>query len=365
MDVDGLKTVEETDLRSLALNVDFTIDEFSPFSNFTALNPPEESLLVDRYYGQVYHKRHLSPAAVYGRTADLPNFSGDDLANNGFLRVPFRRIPRRLIRSRRELDILLKSIRSADPSLKLLLRGQTHEYFVKRSPEVSQWLYGEDKVLEPSIVTSASRRSPVLEDVLPEWGTLLKIFTQLHDATRNHVSGPNGFNSSFGFPLFAIALAQHYGLPTSGLDLTTDINAALFFALMQYKKSNISADATYVRADHKSPPVIYVLSVSERQQFSYDQFRPEGFPIGRPQAQSAFFMHVGWGHSINACARRVFLALYLDPEADWGPLPSVEDMFPSHDRDVFAEFLKLQYSKGLLPSDLKKAFDSGFYVIRP
>ena len=36
--------------------------------------------------------------------------------------------------------------------------------------------------------------------------------------------------------LHAISLAQHYGLPTMGLDVTTELNVALFFALHQSQR---------------------------------------------------------------------------------------------------------------------------------
>ena len=207
---DGFLAVAEEDLLESAGNAEFTVDEFSPFAEPRLIVPTGGGLIVDRYYGQAYHAMELTPAAIYGRTAVHPSYSGDELANHGFLRVPFRRIPRRVVRSRAELEAILGGIRSADSSLRILLRGQTREYLIHREAETAQWLYGEESVLEPSLQASAARRNPPLEAVLPEWCLLLQFF--LHaEAERGNGPDPHEFVRQFGFPLFALALAQHYG----------------------------------------------------------------------------------------------------------------------------------------------------------
>ena len=325
----GFLPINADELSDLALkNAEFTVDEFSPFADPHALVwNPDESLIIDRHYGQAYHSMDIRPAAIYGRSADLPAYSGDQLANHGFLRVPFRRIPRRVVRNRGEIEKLLGAIESADDNLRIRLRGQTQEYLIRRSPDASQLLYGEDSVLEPSLQTSASRRKPALEEVIPEWCALLKLF--LRDrAHRLGVSGYDQFTTSVEFPLFALALAQHYGLPTSGLDVTDSLDVALFFALMKFEKPTDSYEASYSRrSTFEQLPVLYVLSPSQQQQFDYEGYRAEGFPYGRPDAQSARFMHVGWGYSENACARRIFLALYLEPSGDLDQFPRPPNSF--------------------------------------
>ena len=40
---------------------------------------------------------------------------------------------------------------------------------------------------------------------------------------------------NFNLSELAISLAQHYGLPSVGLDATTDIDVALFFALHEFR----------------------------------------------------------------------------------------------------------------------------------
>jgi hypothetical protein len=357
---DGFAPIQSDQLCDLALNVNFTVNEFSPFVDRQTLVPRGEGLIVDQYYGHAYHPMEIRPAAIYGRTTDLPDYSGDHLANDGFLRVPFRRIPRVIVRSRAEIEELLASFRSADDNLQMLFRGQTREHLIRRSPQTTQWLYGEVAVREPSLTTSGSRRKPALEDVLPEWATLLKIFVA--DAIGPSPLKYTEFITSHGLPLFALSLAQHYGLPTFGLDMTDRIEVALFFALMDKKPSG-AYHATYFRlTEFSEMPVVYILFPAKQQQFAYEACRPERFPSGRPDAQSARFMHVGWGFADNACATRIFLALYLDPAGDFEPIPLPVKLFPPSEFDRFADFL--QRIIGIpLPDKLARVLAEGFYAV--
>jgi hypothetical protein len=359
---DGFHVIEKNQISDLSHNINFTIDEFSPFVDRNALVQCGNNLIIDRYYGQCYHELELRPAGIYGRTMDLPIYSGDHLANNGFLRVPFRRIPRRIVHSRTELEIILESISSADDNLQLLLRGQTREHLLNRSRETCQLLYGEDSVFEPSLITSASRRKLALEDILPEWTAILNIFLATES---NYVDEPRlgEFTTSFCFPLFALSLAQHYGLPTNGLDVTDRLDVALFFALMQFQKAAEKQKANYVRQSNTAEmPVIYVLAPTKRQQFDYESYKPKGFPQGRPDAQSAKFIHIGWGLAENACAERIFLALYLDPSGNFDPIPLPSELFPAGEADCFSTFLE-RISKGPLPESMRRIFLEGFYTV--
>jgi hypothetical protein len=363
MDIpEGFQPIEAESISAHGSNAQYIVDEFSPFCDPSLISREGEEFIIDRYYGQVYRRPKVQPAAIYGRTMDLPAFSGEEITNLGFLRVPFRRIPRRVVRSRKELEFILGSIRSADDNLKLLLRGQNREHLISRNPATTQWLYGEDCVLEPSLQTSASRRVPALESVLPEWSALIKMFLPRIGPAFD--SEAYAFMTHGYFPLFALALAQHYGLATSGLDVTTNLNVALFFALMRYEREPESYKATYKPLDGPdSMPVIYVLMPAKRQQFRYDEFCPKRFPRGRPNAQAAHFMHMGWGYETNAIARYIFLALYLDISADFGPIPSTNDLFPEAGKDAFCGFLE-EICDRKIPGQIGQALREGFYSVR-
>lgn len=358
---DEFVRVQSDDLKLVTRNGGI-LDEISPFADHRELMRIGDEHILDHHYGLAYHAMELRPSAIWGRTADLPAYSGDHLANIGFLRVPFRRIPRRVVRSRAEIENLIATIRSADPNLRMLFRGQTTEHIIKRSSETSRWLFGEDSVLEPSLTTSASRRRPALEQVLPEWSALLNIF--LIEACRMEGQQEyEEFISGLGFPLFGLALAQHYGLPTSGLDVTDRLDVALFFALMKFDKPAGSRRASYSRlAEFKSMPVLYLLFPTEHQQFEYEQSRAPNFPKGRPDAQSARFMHMGWGLANNTCAQRIFLALYLEPGGNYGPIPSPVQLFPIGADDAFGHFLA-QVGTRSLPELFKQVLENNFYTV--
>ena len=144
----------------------------------------------------------------------------------------------------------------------------------------------------------------------------------------------------FRFHHFALALAQHYGLPSAGIDVTPDPRIAAFFALHMFSRE--TDGSRILRGIRKKggdePGVIYVFGVGERFSLDYEQFRPRTFPIGRPDRQRAFFLHTGWGLSRNECARRIWVALYLDPDGDFD-MPSCAEMFPEAGADRFARFL--------------------------
>ncbi len=359
---DGFVPIHVADLKDIWRNAGVTLDEFSPFVNRRELVFAGDDLILDRHYGLAYHSMKLQPAAIWGRTRDLPPYSGDHLANRGYLRVPFRRIPRRLVRSRAEIERLIGTIKSADPNLRMVFRGQNSEHLITRTPETSSWLFGEDEVLEPSLTTSASRRSPALEWVLPEWSALLQVFLVEVCGDKEQQDYEN-FVESFSLPLFALALAQHYGLPTAGLDVTDRLDVALFFALMKYHKPAGGYRATYsLPTDYKSLPVLYLLFPTEEQQFDYERYRPKAFPPGRPDAQAARFMHMGWGHSVNACAERIFLALYLAPEGSYDPIPSPAQLFPRGAADQFAHFLERADTRSF-PADFKQVIENSFYTV--
>lgn len=358
---DGFVSIQRDDLKDLSRNAGVTVDEVSPFADRRHLVWNRDELILDRQYGLAYHEMQLDPAAIWGRTSDLPPYSGDHLANFGFLRVPFRRIPRRIVQSRAEIENLLSAITSADPNLCLLFRGQTNEYLIKRSPETSRWLFGEDAVSELSLGTSASRRHPALEHVLPEWSALLNIFM-----IETGMEGRREYEDLFGgygLPLFALALAQHYGLPTSGLDVTDRLDIGLFFALMKFNKPGPGFEAEYSRkTDSEVMPVLYLLFPPEQQQFGFEQFGVDSFLRGRPHAQAARFMHMGWGQAVNACAERIFLALYLDPAGDFDPIPSPAQLFPRGADDPFGNFLE-HADISAFPDTFKQVLEEGFYTV--
>lgn len=350
---DGFRAVSTESTAMPWLNLERFRNECSPFSPARSERPlPAGELLVDTYYGQAFDFAVFEESAIYGETGELPEYPLDVLANYGFLRVPFKRIARCLVRGRDELEGVLAeaSARHAGP---LVVRGQSREYLLGRSEEALECLYGDAAALEPSLSPSAERPGvPPLEDVMPEWCGFVRFYvgaiagthsSSLPDEAREHIerellllgAGPDLY-------LLALSLAQHYGLPSMGLDVTDDLDSALFFAQSDFER--VPEDERWSsRKDHRGTagqePVLYVFAPFGRDQLEYESYRPSLFPRGRPDHQSARFLHTGWGMNRNACARNLCIALYLDPDGDFGAIRSAEQMFPGPGDDHFGGVL--------------------------
>jgi hypothetical protein len=97
----------------------------SPFSNYEFINNSDSisEIFIDKSYGYAYDDYYLKKgAAVYGQLEKLPEYSGDSLSNYGFLRVPFRKIPRIWVNNLLELNDILANIKSLDENLVVHLR---------------------------------------------------------------------------------------------------------------------------------------------------------------------------------------------------------------------------------------------------
>ena len=357
----GFAIIEDEDSPQLTFsNVGNLRNEVSPFyEEGSVFRFDSQGLVIDPYYGNAYTPGASLPRSFYGRTNDLPEYSGDALAELGFLRVPFRRIPRILLHHRSELDRFLGSIRSADPSLRLLFRGQRREYYLPRKAETRELLYGDPNALEPSLLSSASRVGVSLEDIGPEWTTVMQFFLRstLEDLSDAKWEQPvlqkvqedfQQLMTSYVFWPFSLAMAQHYGLPSAGLDVTDDLGVALFFAMNDFEQDREYVGERIVKRRDKTgdPSVLYILANWERFMINFREMRPFGFPHTRPDAQSAFFLHTAWGLASNVVARSIFVSIYLDPEGTWDPMPSAAELFPRPADDPFGSYIMRYWSVG-------------------
>lgn len=357
------------------LNIERFRNECSPFSRIGPGTPVLDGcILVDSYYGQAFDFQIREESAVYGATQELPAYLSDKHADRGFLRVPYRRIPRFWVHNRHELEAILALARHYHPGAEVLLRGQSREYYLGRSEATLAALYGDPHALEPSLPASAVRRGKPLESVFVEWCGLLRYFlAELWDQHYSKCSKEiaEGFESetarlesSFDLQLLALSLAQHYGLPSAGLDVTDDLDVALFFALAEFR--GIAGRDRYqqcnTRKASREEGVIYAFVASDRSHLNYEEYRPKGLPRGRPDRQRARFLHTGWGLNTNACARDICMALYLDPKGDFRKMPSVENMFPDAEEDLFGRFLEVVLSWDL-PRDLRSYLEDFHWVV--
>lgn len=371
----GFVRVASDDLALHYDNVGMLRNEASPFClTKSRFRFDGGGAVVDPQYGHVYEAGVELPRCFYGRTEELPPYNGERPGQLGFLRVPFRRIPRLPMRNRQEFDRFIRQIQSADASLLTLFRGQNREHLLNRGAAVGELLYGDPDACEPSLPASATRHGVQLEDIGPEWSMTVQLFIWawvrklrldgIAPRTSQEISVQmDGMVAGYNLWAFLISVAQHYGLPSVGLDVTDRPDVALFFALTRIKPqepgshvmrtSRVPADG-----DH---PVIYIFSPQKDDVMDYSRYRPRGFPVGRPDRQNAFFLQTSWGYARNSIASRIWVALDLDPAGDWGPLPSAQELFPGPLDDPFAAFL--DQARDWPGSEMFHRFLGRFYVV--
>jgi hypothetical protein len=342
---DGFNLWSHPDSEANEHNLHTFRNEVSPFARVEQFPAPGSGpLIVDSYYGLAYDFDIPDRGAIYGVGKDLPQYSADAHANRGFLRTAFRRIPRILVRNRRQLDAICSGIQRVR-DLDILYRGQEREYLLPRAPESLEALYGDPYALEPSLTPSAGRSNLRVEEVLPFWLPLLNKFMDACEArcsSKKDLVRYRNIRGQYELSLLSLALAQHYGLPSVGLDVSPTLDVALFFALYEFR--GLPGDPWTLscrrKSAHSDLSVLYVLCPRRRFRLGFDEFTPPKLNALRPTRQDAFFLHTGWGMRQNACAENLFIAIYLDPAGDFGVLPTSRHLFPDRNADEFGAFLE-------------------------
>lgn len=375
MRLDRFKQIPEELLQAGAdLNIREYRNEYSPYMS---TDKPMDRMspgyvLVDELYGQAYDHIPVPGAGIYGITQAMPAKDLDDRAGMGFLRLPFARVPRFRVRDRKELETLIGQLPRRAKSSPLLYRGQNREHLLGRNVETLQALYADANAMEPSLLPSGARAGLDLNTIMPEWSAILKWALGVwFDDGKQGIGARelDAFQSHYLFRRFAAAIAQHYGLPSSGLDVTTKLDVGLFFALTSFAPTDEGDGALQCLPVDKerSAPVLYLMEpYPERVQSDFSSETPTWLPLARPQRQAAHFVHRGWGFSQNEAAHWLVAAFYLDPVGDFGPLPSCADLFPSAEVDLFVQIgtmLTKTMIHNLLP-ELGR-FLSFFQVVRP
>ena len=219
----------------------------------------------------------------------------------------------------------------------ILLRGQTREHLFTRDGSILDILYGDEHAMEPSLLPSAERMGIDFGLVMAEWLTLLDFFLLSSCRPEEHAVIEN-FARTYQRLHFGMAMAQHYGLPSSGLDVTASLDVALFFALNDFAFDEEAGGYVAQRVGADAAPVLYVFMTPERFAFAHEElFIADLVRAPRPHRQAAHFMHTGWGLAKNQNARYLLAAIYLDLEMDLGPIPESQTLFPHS--DPFAQFL--------------------------
>jgi hypothetical protein len=327
-------------------------------------DPPTE-LFVDSYYQSTFLPSHLVAAGLYGKFTNE-----EESLKRSSMRARHKRIPFSTARSYEELGEILDQIGDSQPGKTLLYRGQSRHYRVFRTPRVCEFLYGDKDVNELSLNTTASRSGFAFDSFLGRFQLQLQgllyrdipveVFSQLAERQRRAFSPfahPyltmtyrtwNRLYCESQWDVLASGLAQHYGIPTHGLDLTASVDVAVWFALNEIFSHTFSDQVChwyqprdFWSSDGDDRPVIYVLAVDPWLPRQLEALQTE-LPLPealRPDRQAAYLHHGGWGLQSNACAEDVEHAIFLQPGFRAAREFSTSYIFPDRKEDDFYDAL--------------------------
>lgn len=281
-------------------------------------------------------------------------------------RVRYWDVPIFGVTTRAELVHLVEAIRALTPNQPLLFRGQNDHFTVKRDRWINRVLYGREDVAELSLTTTASRAGSFDFDAFLPWFQLdlqgLLYADLPPDAFRSVQKDDEGTlryaneavatrrraweRAGFGWEVTAMAIAQHYGIPTYGLDLTSDLDVALWMAQCIARPYTVDGQSRcWLEPVDRAcaRPIIYLVSsISEET-----DLRPHELPglaSLRQQRQSAHLHFGGWGFHMNLCAEEVVAGVFL--EAVIPTSHTVGWMYPQPEEDVlFGRLLALRDAK--------------------
>lgn len=296
--------------------------------------------IVDELYGRFFSIEWLNLfEALYGSSKKMNyyNHGGNlNLPIIGEMRVPYRRIPIYKANCIQDIENSLEEIVKYNPSHKILLRGQNEIFTTKRKAGELQLFYGSENVVEPSFLPSFSRASYKEKDIVSAWHNLADLVVM--NLQEENIFFDN-IKRTEQFHLFALGLAQHYGLPSVGLDLTDNIYVALWFALNIAKYSpNVPVQATLIPKDQRDAN-IYVFRCPRPTYFSYKELN---INLGneRPIRQSAYFNYCGWGMAKNQLAMNLVAVFNIDSSFEqYLPDNYLSYLFPKVNEDKVLQVL--------------------------
>lgn len=317
------------------------------------------SLFIDDSYGRVFDEKSRALAPKYGLTSRMPLYvEFPSLRVVDEFRVPYRRVP---VYEADSLDVISEvhqELTRTNGDHAMLLRGQSRSYQIPRAPQESTLLYGQEQANEPSFLPSHLRNAfdPYFLKCMWQSQAALLLRSVGHgiykgvgpEAGKKDLQELSEFTSSPALMLFALGIAQHYGLPSLGLDLTDRLDVACWFATRTITTDS-SGKATIALAPFTADrtPTVFIFRCPKESVFQYARAKPDAMPACRPDKQGAWFGHVGWGSATNqlgsylACAFRLTKSIQeqLDPRL-------ANELFPSPEDDRALDFfLRMRNAK--------------------
>ncbi|MCA9039487.1 MAG: FRG domain-containing protein [Planctomycetaceae bacterium] len=326
---------------------------------------PFTNIFLDHNYGRVFTPERSIKHAIYGRTEKMNYYvsiNGLNIVDE--LRVPYRRIPIFSVDDLSTISVAVKELAATNKNHTLLLRGQGKTYMLKRSAVEKELLYGEE-VNEPSFLPSFLRANfdeltlqsiwhnqaaLLLNDIGFDYQSILP-----ESQMRDYWNDVTALRRTSGYDGFALGLAQHYGLPSVGLDLTDELNVAAWFALYSITIDDYGR-ATCAVGSEDATPTVFVFRCPYDTVFNYRAVRPKQFPNGRPDRQCAWFAHVGWGAAENQMGSYLMCGFRLKVNvSDQLPSNYSRYLFPKTEDDLILQFFLTMKGKAKYEGEAQRA----------
>ena len=149
---------------------------------------------------------------------------------------------------------------------------------------------------------------------------------------RNH-------QSTYNYRLWGFATAQHYGVPSVGLDITHDVRVALFFALHRFTTDKATGTTTMARRHSGRQP-----HHLRNGRFPKRPFRRRKAVAGlasmcATQGAGGDILQHRMGSAQNKAADRIYMALRLVGHTRWPSPFTCRAIFPDPTQDTFLAFL--------------------------
>ncbi|WP_438391205.1 FRG domain-containing protein [Caballeronia sp. DA-9] len=328
------------------------LDEFSRHTREDVL----PGILVDKYYRAPFWARKPERLGLYGAENVLRDHYKEFYAEikiTQLLRCKHYCIPIIEVSSIDEILGYTGKIPVRDES-GMFFRGQTALHTLERESSVSSLLFADSCATEPSLTTSASRKLSYAYD---DMHYVLRQFAEQHiyrsdrrlipkraENWRDLASSPQ---CEVDYAI--MALAQHYGVPSHGLDVTTSEDVAVWFATNVYRKDATTGIASYEKMDASSWPddpqqwpVVFacqmVTNTIRPSLRDCEELEDFGILAKRPALQSAKFFHGGHSDHQNRLAESVVCAFRLRPNL-YVTESTFESLFPPPHDDPAYQFM--------------------------
>jgi hypothetical protein len=331
------------------------IDEFNMANAPVALSPGmrRDGILFDTHYRAAFRARDLKPAGLYGAHDVLRDHYSDfyrTLPISGLVRCKHYCAPVVDVAQRDDVTELVSAVpRHGDGGL--FFRGQSRLHRLERDAGIKRLLFAGSCSIEPSLPTAATRSPGFDYDTLHF--VLRHFLGECLDQSELPLAGKSPppdtpwqeacESPTCELDYAVMALAQHYGIPTHGLDVTTDLDVALWFALNRYVRGTDDL-ISYVPLEHHDwgsdrerwPVLLLFQNVTQSVAGSLhqcDELEAFGLVAARPRAQSARFFLGGHSDHRNRLAETLVCVLRLAP-GDYSVGTSFDMLFPQPEEDL-------------------------------